>query len=486
MRATIINPSIKRDYDYYDLGTAAISSVIAASERHQASVIDFSFEWDRWEEHLENNLLEFKPQIIGMSTYSPRMPLALLVAKCCKEILPDVKIVMGGHHASLDTTETLKQDCVDFVVVGEGENTILQLLNTMEDNPGKGYHDIPFLAFKEGDKLIENKLGKLPTSKELNKFPFNDWTMWEHHKKAIFHSGYLPIIGVRGCPYKCSFCSSPILAERLAGTGPFVRQKSAQSTAHEVAWQWERHKDHGLRYVMFYDQNFLISAKWLEEFCTEYRKLGMHKKLQFSCYSRLDHLTKEKLDMAKAAGCFQLRVGIESGNPEVRDKLLNKELTQESLIEKMKLLTDSGIKSLGYFIIGNPNETYSQANESFKLARKVKLTRAAFFFLTPLYNLPIQKDIKVDYLEMDRALGFGYVNSITSELGMFSKLLLKLLFYRANGWFLMKNIFTQFRRQGVSFLLGFPKYFRKAKADGFDFEQSLVQYSYYHGDSFMH
>lgn len=485
MRATIINASYERSDEYYDLGTASIASVINACERHEASVIDFAFEWDRWEEHLEECLLKFKPDVVGLSTYSPRMPQALNVARKCKQILPDLKIIFGGHHASLDTAETLKRDCVDFVVVGEAENTIIHLLNAMEDDPA-AYHDIPFLAFKDGDKPIENPLGKLPTPQELNELPFTDWTLWEHHKKAIYHCGFLPIIGVRGCPYKCSFCSSPIMAERLAESGPFVRQKSAVRTAQEIAWQWERHKDDGLKYIMFYDQNFLISKKWLSEFCEEYKRLGMHEKLPFSCYSRLDHLTKEKLEMAHDAGCVQLRVGIESGDPEVRDKLLNKELTQEALVQQMKLLTDSGINSLGYFIIGNPNETYGQANKSFQVAKEVKLNRAAFFFLTPLHNLPIQKDVSVDYLDMDRSLGFSIAVGIDHQISRWKKILLLLLFYRSNGWFLIKTIFAQIKGQGMRFLWGFPKYYRQARTDGFDLQKSLLQYVYYHGDSFRY
>lgn len=486
MRATIINATYERSDEYYDLGAASIASVIGASGRHQASAIDFAFVWHQWDDYLKQNLLKLKPEIIGMPTYSPRMPQVLHVARRCKEILPDVKIVLGGHHASLGTLETLKKECVDFVVVGEAENTIIHLLNAMEDNPGAGYKDIPFLAYKDGDQFIENPLGKLPTPKELNQLPFNDWTLWEHHKKAIYHCGFLPIIGVRGCPYKCSFCSSPILAERLSGAGPFVRQKSAERTAQEAAYQWERHKNDGLKYLMFYDQNFLISNKWLEDFCSAYRELGMHEKLPFSCYSRLDHLTEEKLEMARAAGCIQLRVGIESGNAEVRDKLLNKELSNEMLMEKMELLNKSKINSLGYFIIGNPNETYAQANESFKVARQLKLKRAAFFFLTPLHNLPIQKGVKIDFLDMDRSLGFSLATGLSVKISTVSKIRLLLLFYMANGWFLLKNIFSQIRGQGLFYLFGFPRYYLKAREDGFDLQKSLLQYFYYHGNSFLH
>ena len=200
----------------------------------------------------------------------------------------------------------------------------------------------------------------------------------------------------------------------------------------------------------------------------------MHEKLPFSCYSRLDHLTKEKLDMAREAGCIQLRVGIESGNPDVRDKLLNKELSQEDLVEQMKLLRESKIKSLGYFIIGNPNESYSQANESFQVAKEIKLNRAAFFFLTPLHNLPIQQDVTVDYLDMDRSMGFSIGVGISHKISRFKKFLLVLLFYRANGWFLLKTLYAQLRGQGFSFLSGFPQYYRQARSDDFDLQKILL------------
>jgi anaerobic magnesium-protoporphyrin IX monomethyl ester cyclase len=486
MRATIINPCYKRDYEFFHLGTIAIASAINASPRHQASVIDFSFVWNQWEEFLQRKLLEFQPQLIGISTASPLMPQALTIAQRCMQILPGVKIAMGGHHASLDTLETLKQNCVDFVVVGEGENTILQLLDTMEDSPGEGYQSIPFLAFKQDGQLFENPLGMLPSNVELNQFPFNDWFLWPEHKRAIYHCGFLPIIGVRGCPYRCSFCSSPVLADRLTNCGPFVRQKSAKLVAREIAWQWTRHRDHGLRYIMFYDQNFLLSKTWLQEFCEEYLDLGMHQKLPFSCYSRLDHLSKEKLELAREAGCIQIRVGIESGNPSIREKLLNKQLSQKMLIEKMKLLNASKINSLGYFLIGSPGENITQANESFRIAKEVQLTRSAFFFFTPLHNLPLQEKVRIDYLNQENSSGFAFADNITEEISGLSRWVLLFLFYRSNGWFLLKTILAQLKGQGISYLYRFPRYYWKARSDGFDFKQALLQYTYYHGDSFLY
>ena len=487
MRVAIINSSYELSDEYYDLGAAAVANVIHASENHDVCAIDFMFEWENWQNYLKQKLLEFKPELIGLSTYSPRIAQALKVARMCKAILPEVRIVMGGHHASLGTAETLAQDCVDYVVVGEAENTILQLLDVLESKQLEKLYDIPFLGFKsEKGEIVENKLGKLPTAEELTNLPFIDWSIWEHHKKAIYHCGFLPIIGVRGCPYKCTFCSSPILANRLKGTGPFVRESSAVKTAQEALYLWEKHKDDGLRYLMFYDQNFLMNKQWLEDFSKEYIRLGLNDKLPFSCYSRLDHLTPEKLKLARDAGCIQLRVGIESGNEAVRNNLLNKRLTQSMLLEKMKMLNDSGINALGYFIIGNPNETFSQAFESFRMAKRVGLKRAAFFFLTPLHNLPLQKDKDVDYIDMDMSMGFSIATGLDNRLSTYSKTLLVLLFYFSNGWFLLKTFFGQIKSQGFSFIWGFPGYLRQARKDGFDMQKSALQYIYYHGDSFLY
>jgi len=487
MRATIINPSYERDYEYYHLGTAAIASTIDASQRHQADVVDFSFVWKKWADHLRRHLEEFKPQVVGISTASPRMPQALHIARACKEMLPGVQVVMGGHHASLDTPGTARQDCVDYVVVGEGEGTILGLLDILEDGgDADRLAALPSLAFQRGDEVIEAPLGPLPKGTVLDALPFNNWRLWEQHPRAIYHCGFLPIIGVRGCPYKCSFCSSPVLAERLRGTGPFVRQKDAERVAHEVAWQWERHGPQGLRYMMFYDQNFLMYTNWLKTFTAEYRRLGLHEKLPFSAYSRVDHLTEERLELARAAGCVQLRLGIEAGDPEVRNELLKKDLNQEMLHEKLELVRRSGIKTLGYFLIGSPGETPAQASKSFKLARREGLDRAAFFFFTPLHELPLQKDIEVDYLHRDQASGFAMADDLTQQGSGFSKLRLLFLFYRANGWFVLKTALRQVRARGLGFIAGFFTYWWGARSDGFDLQQTIAQYIYYKDDAFLH
>ncbi|MFZ5477107.1 MAG: B12-binding domain-containing radical SAM protein [Myxococcota bacterium] len=483
MRALIVNPTIDRDLELYHLGTASVASVVNAVGRHRAEVIDFCFHWDDWEDYLRARLDRFEPQVLGISTVTPRMPSILRIARLAKALRPDLKVVLGGHHASLDTRATIAQACVDFAVVGEGEYTFHQLLDALED--GASVENIAGLAWKDGDRVVENTLAELPKGALLDEVPPMDWTLWEQHPRMIFHAGYVPIIGVRGCPYQCSFCSSPVMAKRMEGAGPFVRKRSPARVADEALHQWETHRRHGLRYLSFYDQNFLMHKSWLEEFAKEYRARGLHEKLPISVYSRVDHITAEKLEIARSAGCVQLRLGIEAGDPYVRNALLNKELDQDVLVEKLAMIRRSGIKTLGYFLVGTPGETAEQADASFRVAKESGLDRAAFFFFTPLFDLRIMQEagLDVDYLQREQSATFYQGGELTEEASGLGRAKLKALFFRANGWFLARQVGRQLKRRG--WLRGMPAYFREARKDGLDAKLALSQYVYYHGDAFF-
>ncbi len=487
MRVLCVNPTIDRDLELYHLGTAGIASFVNHIGRHRAEVIDFTFYWDEWERYLCERLDRFQPHVLAISTVTPRMPSILRIARAAKAHRPELIVVLGGHHASLDTEGTVRQDVVDYALVGEGEYTFHALLDVLDDGDLARLPDIPSLAWKDGDTVHQTAIGPLPRGAALDAVPFNDWTLWEQHPRMIYHAGYLPVIGVRGCPYECSFCSSPVLAKRLEDAGPFVRKRTATLVAQECAWQYERHRHQGLRYISFYDQNFLMHKSWLEEFTRVYRSLGMHQKMPFSAYSRIDHLTEEKLDLARSAGCVQLRLGIEAGDPYVRNSLLNKELSEETLQEKMRLIRKSGIKTLGYFLIGTPGETPVQAQKTLDVARDVGLDRAAFFFFTPLWNLEIMKDagIEVNYLERDQSATFYQGGELTEEASGLGRMELKALFFKANGYFLARQLKRQVQAGGLDWVRGFPRYWREARKDNLDFKLTLSQYVYYHGDAFF-
>lgn len=486
MRALLVNPTIDRDLELYHLGAAGIASFVNAVGRHQAHVLDFTFHWDRWEELLREKLDRVKPQVLGISTVTPRMPSILRIARAAKAMRPELRIVLGGHHASLDTRGTASTSPVDVAVIGEGEQTFHALLDAWED--GRGLDDVPGIGRIVDGAYHEAPLAPLPRGAQLDAMPPMDWRLWDQHRRMIFHAGFVPIIGVRGCPYKCSFCSSPVLAERLKTAGPFVRKRDATMVVDEAEEQLHRHGRDGLRYLNFYDQNFLLHETWLRTFTESYRARNLHTRLPFSAYSRVDHLTEEKLELARAAGCVQLRLGIEAGDPVVRNDLLNKALDQDELEARLELVRRSGIKTLGYFLVGTPGETPEQADRSWHLARRSGLDRAAFFYFTPLWDLPILEGSGVDpdWLRRERSATFYQGGELTEEASGLSAWRLRALFLRANTWFLARTVGRQLRAQGPEWVRGFPRYLREARKDGLDARLAVSQYVYYHGDALFH
>ncbi len=486
MRALFVNPCVERDLEFFHLGAISVASAVAATGRHRAEYVDFSFCWDDWRDHLARRIAAVQPDVVGISTFSPRMPHARQVAEAVRALHPTATIVMGGHHATLDTHRLVRKPWVDLAVVGEADHTIIALLDRLQD--GGDLHTVPSLAWAEGDEVVETALAPLPSPEQLDTLPFHDWTLWQQHERAIWHSGFLPMIGVRGCPYRCAFCSSPAVADRLAGCGPFVRAADPRRTAQHCAWQWERHHRHGLRHLMFYDQNFLLSKPWLEAFCDEYRSLHMHERLPFSAYSRVDHITADKLALARSAGCYQLRLGIEAADPAIRNDLLGKKLDDGLLRERIAMVHRAGIGTLGYFLMGLPGERPAQAAASYRLARELHLDRAVFLMFTPLAGMQIGGDAlgdRVDFAAREQATSFTD-DGLTTDVSGIGRRRLKALFYRANAHYMAKGFLRNSRRQPRRFLRGLPHYLSEATADGFQPLQAVTQYIYHHDEAWRY
>ena len=485
LRTLLVNPTIDRELELFHLGTAGIASYVNALGRHQAEVIDFTFHWDTWEQTLRDRLIRFRPQVLGISTVTPRMPSIRRIAQAAKRFDPSITVVLGGHHASLDTSGTVSLPEVDFALIGEGELTFHALLDALED--GRGVEDIPSLAWSEDGTYRENPLGPLPKGAVLDAFPPMDWSLWEQLPRMLFHSGFVPIIGVRGCPYKCSFCSSPVLAKRLSDAGPFVRKRDATMVAEEGRYQWERHRHQGLRYLNFYDQNFLMNTNWLEEFTAAYRSLGMHEKLPFSAYSRVDHITEERLDLARQAGCIQLRLGIEAGDQFVRNTLLNKELDQDVLESKLEMIRDSGIKTLGYFMIGTPGETLKQANRSWTMAAsKWAGPRRILLLHSPLESSDHEGRRNLGRLPRARQERHAVPGRRTHR-GEQQRLVAptQTALLRHERVVHGEDHRPADPRSGNPVDDRFPAYYRESRNDGMDLKLILSQYVYFHGDSFF-
>lgn len=321
-----------------------------------------------WGECVQN-ILNYKPDFVGFSMFTANFPAVNNISLLLKQKSPDIKIVVGGSHVTLAKEIVLEEaESVDFAIYGEGEYAFLELVR------GKSLEDIDGLIYRNNGKIVINK--ERTFIKNLDTLPFPQRTnFYPSIQKLKAHY----IITSRGCPNNCSFCASPILWKRK------VRFRSIDNVIAELRGL----KDQGFSYIQFQDDTFTFNKKRLLVLLDKM----IQEKMNFSwtCDTRLNCIDAEVLKKMTEAGCIRVKVGIESGNRDIL-KEINKGITPELVMEKIKLIKEYGLNITTYFMIGFPEETDQQARETVELAKKIEADYYSLSILAPYYGTSIYDD----------------------------------------------------------------------------------------------
>jgi radical SAM superfamily enzyme YgiQ (UPF0313 family) len=288
------------------------------------------------------------------------------ISEISKGIDKDIKIVLGGSHPTSVVEETIKCPWVDYVVFGEGEQTILELLQ------GKERKEITGLAFKDssGNIVINAKRALI---KDLDNLPFPDVSDLPMDKYSSPWLGKATNIQMsRGCPYNCSFCASVLVWDRK------YRVRSVKNVITEIKSYVE---NYGITNFLFNDDTFTASKKIALDFCREIHEAKL--KIHWDCLTRLDCVDKELLTAMKGAGCKVIRYGIEYGSQKQLDRM-NKEIHKEEIYSKLKLTQKVGIETYGFFILGQPHSTEQDLKDTIEFSRSLPLNYAQFTMVVAL------------------------------------------------------------------------------------------------------
>ncbi len=259
------------------------------------------------------------------------------------------RTIVCGSDAT-DNAERYIDAGAEFVVHGEGELTVAELLESLENRSAKGPADIAGLAFREADGTAVDT-GRRPSMRDLDALPFPAWDLvdvdryraaWARHGRFSMN-----MVTTRGCPFHCNWCAKPIWGQRYA-------VRSAANVAAELAWLKRTYNpDH----ISFADDILGLNPAWLEEFARLVDEAGV--RTPFKCLSRADLLLRPgEIDALKAAGCELVWTGAESGSQRVLDAM-QKGTEVEQLRQVAPRLHEAGIK-LGFFIqFGYPGESWS-------------------------------------------------------------------------------------------------------------------------------
>lgn len=351
------------------LGIAYIGAVLEKAG-HEVKIIDappLKLEI----EDLCQEAKRFSPDFIGLSVSTVDFNKALELAKELKKKL-EATIIIGGPHVTAVPEEVMAYPYFDFGVVGEGEETIVDLLKTLK-NQGD-LKKVDGIIFRQRERVVKNKPREY--LEDLDRIPFPARHLMPklscyHPTPATFQN--FPVgtmITSRGCPYQCNFCFRGVFGNKW-------RFRSPESVVSEMEMLI---KKHGAREIRLWDDTFNADTERVKEIC----RLILKKKLKFSwtCLGRVNKADEEMFCLMKKAGCWQISYGIESGNEEIL-KSLNKGINKEMVEGAINKTTQAGIQALGFFILGLPGETEETMRETIDFAKSLPLSVANFTIATP-------------------------------------------------------------------------------------------------------
>lgn len=333
--------------------------------------------------HLNKYIKNFNPKVIGFNVLTNNLKEILAISKIIKIENPNIMIIYGGVQLNLYPELTIKYPYVDFGVIGEGEETFPELLDSLEKK--KNLESVKGIIYKKNNKII--KTPPREPIPDLNLIPFPARELLLNNKYYSLISQRSPVtiaITSRGCPYNCSFCYRPNYWHK-------IRYVSPQYVINE----FKECSDLGIKEIMIYDDNFSLNRERTIEIC---KKLINEKlDLTWDIRTRIDQIDEELLRWLWKAGCKRICYGVESGDPDVL-KTYNKKITIPKIKEVFQMTRKFGFDILAYFMIGAPGETKETINNTFKTMISldpdyIHLTHLIPYPDTSLFNYGVKNGI---------------------------------------------------------------------------------------------
>lgn len=393
MKVLLIKPSNLSDHIQPSLGLGYLATQIR--NEHEVRIVDCI------KEHLPGPQLlpvleEFQPDVVGSQCYSMDLAKLKPVLQTVKEFNRDIATIIGGAHATAAPEHSMKffgRETLDFVFAGEGEIGFPKFLRELEAPGGPNFKNVPGLGWTNGGGLQLNPGAQAPDLDQLG-MPAWDLIMPETypfspHGVVCKNFPIAPVMATRGCPYKCTFCSS-------AGTK--LRTRSVDLMLEEVKLL---HQRHGIREFHMVDDNFTLDMDYAKEFLLALIKLNLGVTWATPNGIRLDRLDKPLLELMKEAGFYSISVGIESGSDPIRIKMKKGSNLRKIRSDLQMVKEVGGIDVTGFFILGFPTETRDDIEKTLKFSRELPLQRATFHSFIPLPGTEVWREMEANG-ELDR------------------------------------------------------------------------------------
>ena len=326
---------------------------------------------------------EQKPEVLVFSCLTATYQWMLGIAAEAKAIDPSVKTIFGGVHVSAVPDVVIKNSQVDYLVVGEGENSFPAILKAIET--GKHYGPIDNTWYRDTDGSIIKGIQK-GFNQDLDSLPAFDKTLWEND--IIIGDRYFTMTS-RGCPYRCTFCFNNFFAELpddKKTKGKYVRLRSIEHVMNELLEAKARYKT--LRYIDFQDDVFTTDKEWLREFLIRYKN---EINIPFQCLTHPKYMDDDIAKWMKEAGCLWVQLGVQSMDEAFKNKLKRFERS-DHIKSALASMNKYGIRVKVDHMFGLPGEPISAQEKALDLYAEYVPSRIQTFWTCFLPGTELMKE----------------------------------------------------------------------------------------------
>lgn len=350
---------------HYPLGIAYLHSYLESKGHEVDSLGLNSYTYADADAIVEEKLQTFKPHVVGLNMLTSNRVSCFAMIEHIQNNYPDIRIVIGGIHAS-DMYEQIVQKYPEIVaVIGEGEIVLSNLLAAFE--AGTALSDVKGIAYAvssaDSGRPIVKVTPRETLIEDLDILPFPKHELFFHGGRTV-----ASILTSRGCPFQCSYCVLGVVSNRR------VRYRSIENVMSEIEYLVEKYPQIDTFWI--HDDVFFIKPKRAIEFCDEYVKRNINRKI--ICSGRFKPFSKELAEALDRAGCEMMMFGLETGSRKLMETS-HKSMKPEDILHTFGLIRDAKVIPVSFLIVGLPGEDDETVSETIAFVKKMQKIRYFHF-----------------------------------------------------------------------------------------------------------
>ncbi|OHD13529.1 MAG: hypothetical protein A2Y41_06535 [Spirochaetes bacterium GWB1_36_13] len=361
MKVLLISHSIEDESRFehnsncaYSLGLGYLHSTLEKNNYEVKTLFLNNYDYKFAQEKISFVLKDFKPNFVGFQIFSMNRVSSFREIEFINKDYPEIKIFIGGVHSSIMFEQIIQKYTFLIGVIGEGEVTIIELLNAIKNN--KSIENIKGIAYYKNSSVTRTTTRDLIHDLDELPFPKHEIFFKEDPLRTIGH-----IITSRGCPFDCSFCCLKIISQRK------LRVRTIENVLEEI--KSLKRKYPRLTHIQLHDDTFLIDNKRVIEFCKLLIKENLG--ITFECSARVKPVSEEMFDWLQKAGFTKIMFGLESGSEKIL-KSIHKQITPNDVIELFTILKKYKFTITTFLMCGFPNETETDIYKTISLVNRIQ------------------------------------------------------------------------------------------------------------------